>query len=179
MEEAFTVAGMIALAVKVVDVIRNARHGRNGLNSVLTQCLAWAAGIGVTSLYAQTSFAESLVFKIPNHADLTLATATWADQAVIGIAIVSIGSIVVDFKKSRDNSDSAAVPPLYVPGSDGHASEPVDGAAGLTPLEVTPEEFGRGAIPLAAAPRPRRRAAAKKRPGKKAPAKKRAPAKRR
>lgn len=99
---------IMATVAKTVDFSRYAQ-ARDG-NAILTQVLAWAAGFGVVALAAHTPWAAGLKFGEFPLADLNLAA-----QLFAGVAVGSAASVVADFKKAVDNSQSAAVPPLLGP----------------------------------------------------------------
>jgi hypothetical protein len=69
--------------------------------------VAWIAGVVAVVLYAQTAWANGIVFN-----DISLADMNFASLLVIGLGIGSVGSVVTDVIQARDNTDSAAVPPL-------------------------------------------------------------------
>ncbi len=99
---------MLATVGKVVDFVRYVRAGDR--NAIAIQILAWAAGFGVVALAAQTPWAAGLDF-----GGFTLDRLNLASQLLVGISIGSSMSLVADFKKAVDNSQSAAVPPLLGP----------------------------------------------------------------
>ena len=81
-------------------------RARNG-SAVLTQLIAWLAGIGGIALVAHTQFATDIVFG--KH---TLATLNGTSQLFLGLIATSILSTVNEVKKAIDNGDSAKTPNL-------------------------------------------------------------------
>ena len=81
-------------------------RARNG-SAVLTQLIAWAAGIAGIVLVAHTQFATDIVFG--KH---TLASLDISSQLFLGLIATSILSTVNEVKKAIDNGDSAKTPNL-------------------------------------------------------------------
>jgi hypothetical protein len=104
MEIVPTVA-LAALVWKFVDFLKYL-FARDW-NGVVTQIIAWAAGLGAVWLAAATRFGASI-----SIGDMSLAGLNGSEKVFIGLLVTSIASSVYDFKKARDNSDSATVPPL-------------------------------------------------------------------
>jgi hypothetical protein len=77
------------------------------LNGVVTQIIAWAAGILAIVLAAHTQFASQISFGTEK-----LSQMGWPTQLFIGLIATSILSTVNEVKKAIDNSDSAAKVPL-------------------------------------------------------------------
>ncbi len=99
---------ILATVGKIVDFARFARD--RDVNAIAIQLLAWAAGFGVVALAAHTPWAAGLDF-----GGYALGRLDLAAQLLVGISIGSGMSVVADFKKAVDNTQSAAVPPLVVP----------------------------------------------------------------
>lgn len=97
----------VALIWKIVDFVKyvRARH----TDAVITQAAVWAAGVLVMLLLANTDFASEVAI-----AGTQLGNLNWASLVLIGLSVGSSASVLVDAKKAVDNSDSAAVPSLYV-----------------------------------------------------------------
>ncbi len=70
------------------------------------QGAAWAAGVVVTMLAAQTSFAAG----IPTFSDLSLAVASFWDQLFIGLTVAGVAGVAWSAKKALDNRDTDASP---------------------------------------------------------------------
>lgn len=96
---------MFALIKKVLDFFKYLTN--QDWNGAITQIAVWASGIVVVWLYAQTDWAETFSF-----AGFTLASMNGASLVALGIGLGSSASVATDFIKARDNTDSAAMPPL-------------------------------------------------------------------
>lgn len=105
----------LALMVKLVDFAKFLRA--RDANAIVTQLAVWVAGVAVTLLLAASDFAAAVEI----GDGLSLAKLNAASLALIGLTISSTGSVVYDFKKAADNTDSATVPSL-VPHSGGTPS---------------------------------------------------------
>lgn len=81
-------------------------------NSVVTQLIAWAAGIAGIFLAGATQFAAGI-----NVGDMTLETLNGPSKFFLGLVATSLLSTLNEFKKAIDSTDSAATPPL-VPSAD-------------------------------------------------------------
>ncbi|GAA4607357.1 hypothetical protein GCM10023107_81050 [Actinoplanes octamycinicus] len=98
--------------------------------SVVTQLIAWAAGIGGVFLMASTSFAAGITI-----GDQSLdALSVWS-KVLIGLLATSLLSVGNEFKKAIDRSDSAAAPAWFGGRFGGGASSPPQSLAGV----ATPE----------------------------------------
>lgn len=104
-------AGLAALVLKLTDFLRLVTNLASQRSAVLTQLCAWAAGIGATFLYGASQLGN---FVIPGTT-LTIVAMNGATKVIVGLSFASVASTVVDLKQSRDNSDSAAKPPLLGP----------------------------------------------------------------
>lgn len=98
--------GLVALLVKTVDTLRFATAKQ--VNGVVTQLLAWAAGVGGVFIVAQTQWAAHI--SVGNGT--TLAHQGAFSLVAIGLSIASSGSVLKDVQAALDNSNSAALPPL-------------------------------------------------------------------
>jgi|GEM_PF-1726568 len=76
-------------------------------NGIVTQVIAWVAGIAGIVLAAHTQFASTVTF-----GSATLSRMDAATQIFLGLIATSILSTVNELKKAIDNSDSAAKAPL-------------------------------------------------------------------
>lgn len=100
---------LIALGVllwKLVDFFKFLRA--KDWNAVVTQAIVWVCGIAVVILFAHSAFGDA----IPVFNGLTLSGLGATEQAIVGLTVSSAGSVGYDFKKARDDSDSAKTPPL-------------------------------------------------------------------
>ncbi len=100
---------LAAFAKKLVDFVRQLR-GRD-TSAVLTQLLAWAAGIAVVFIGANVDVAGTI--EIANQ---TLDQLSLWSQVVLGVVVGSLGSVGKDALKALDNHQSEAAPKL-VPGT--------------------------------------------------------------
>jgi hypothetical protein len=99
------VAAMVTLIGKFVDFLKSVTN--RDLNGIVTQATAWAAGVVAVFLYANTAWADQISF-----GDRTLAQMNGASLVAVGLGASSLMSVLVDFKKARDGSDTAKTPPL-------------------------------------------------------------------
>ncbi|MBL7490830.1 hypothetical protein I6A60_24610 [Frankia sp. AgB1.9] len=103
-------------------------------NGVLTQAIAWVAGVGAIMLAARTDFASNVSFGDSSLGNMDIAT-----QIFLGLIATSILSTVNEFKKAFDNSDSAKKDPLLTargPGSD--TAGPAGSPSSVQPPPATP-----------------------------------------
>lgn len=115
-------AAMIALIIKAVDFLRYARAADT--NGVFTQLIAWAAGVGVVLLVAQTQWAAGIEI-----GDRALSTLDIWSQVFAGLTVGSGASLIKDGLKSADNNRSGAIPTLLPhsgPASRHRANSPGD-----------------------------------------------------
>jgi hypothetical protein len=97
-----------ALVTKVVDFARHVRA--KDWNAVVTQLVAWAAGVAGAFLLAASDFANGVTFD--QLGGYKLSDLNGASLTFIGMAVLSVASKLVDVQKAVDGSQSAAVPPL-------------------------------------------------------------------
>jgi hypothetical protein len=95
---------MGALIAKIVDFAKFVRAKE--WNGVVTQAASWVAGVLVVLLVAQTDFAS---FEVNN---IVLGEMNLASQVFLGLIATSVISVVYDFRKAIDPSDSARTPSL-------------------------------------------------------------------
>lgn len=96
-----------ALIWKVMDFLKAAKN--KDWNVVLTQAIAWIAGIVcVVAFAASSNFGGDITVM----GDLTLSSLSVIEQVIIGMVLSSSVSVGFDLKKALDNSDSAKTPPL-------------------------------------------------------------------
>lgn len=100
---------MLALVLKVVDFLRYAKA--RDYNGVLTQLITWVAGVVVLLLVAQTSWSAMI-----GVAGVPLGKLGFWSLVFAGLTISSGASLVNDYRKAIDNSNSAAIPTLLPPG---------------------------------------------------------------
>ena len=95
----------LALVVKIIDFVKAAKNG--DANGIVTQLTTWVAGVAVVFLLAASDFGTGI-----DVAGYTLDGLNNFSLVLLGLSISSSGSLAFDFKKSFDNTDSAAVTPL-------------------------------------------------------------------
>lgn len=95
----------LALIWKVVDLVKYAKDGDK--NGVITQLMAWLTGVGLAFLLGAADMAANW-----DIGGVILSDINAASKILLGLVWGSGASAIVDFKKARDNTDSAAVPPL-------------------------------------------------------------------
>ena len=98
-----------AFAKKLVDFVRQLR-GKD-TSAVLTQVLAWAAGIAVVFIGAHVDVASAV-----EVANVSLDQMSAWTQVVLGLVVGSLGSVGKDTLKALDRFQTEAAPKL-VPGS--------------------------------------------------------------
>lgn len=79
-------------------------------SSVVSQLLAWTAGVVVTLVVAHTDLAPAFTFGSKN-----LGQISGVSQFLVGLAAASSISIVYQFTKAVDTKQSAAVPTMRCP----------------------------------------------------------------
>lgn len=99
----------VAFAALVVQFINALRYATNrDVSGLVTIVTAWIAGVAVVMIGAHTDFAAGFSF-----GGVTLAASNFWTQLFVGLAIASAGStLLVDFRKAIDQTDSAKVPSL-------------------------------------------------------------------
>lgn len=102
--EVFSLAILAALVGKAMTVIK--AIGKDW-NMVITQVGVWVLGWLVALLAAHSTWGSELVIQ-----NVSLGNMNAADLGFLGLAIGSGISQVYDFKKARDNTDTASEPPL-------------------------------------------------------------------
>lgn len=144
--------------------------------SARTQLVVWAAGFGCAMLAAQTQWAAQIVI-----GDTPLSKMSTLDLLFVGPTIASLATLANEYKKARDNTDSAATPGLGdrdalkyapVPGQapmafHAGAADPVVRGATAHRDDFLPVDDDEQAKALAAHARPKKAAA--KRPARKRP----------
>lgn len=110
----FGVVLLAALVGKLTDFLRYIAGAVRGeptaKSSIVTQLIAWAAGIGAVLLFTATAFADGVAL-----GGVELAKANFATQMLAGLMVASFISQIVDIRKSLDSTQTAAVPRLIKP----------------------------------------------------------------
>ncbi|MEX5710274.1 hypothetical protein AB1484_18685 [Parafrankia sp. FMc6] len=106
-------------------------------NGVLTQVIAWAAGVGGIMLAAHTQFAAQVTFGGSNLGAMDTAT-----QIFLGLIATSLLTTVNELKKAIDNSDSARKAPLLQPTEHAATAPPLATAAVPADSDTPPAGSG-------------------------------------
>lgn len=102
---------LVALGSIVYTVVNFARYALGtDWPSVLSQLLAWVAGVLATIVVAHTVLADAFMFGSRNLAHIGIG-----GQILVGLAAASSISIVYQFKKAVDTQKLATVPTMPVP----------------------------------------------------------------
>jgi hypothetical protein len=103
-----SITPLVALGTLVFTFVNFLRFltARNW-SSVLTQLIAWAAGIAGVFLMRATDFAPGITF-----GDKSLDKVGFWSALLLGLLATSLLSTVNEVKKALDNNDSAKVPAL-------------------------------------------------------------------
>jgi ABC-type glucose/galactose transport system permease subunit len=103
-----SITPLVALGTLVFTFVNFLRFlAARNWSAVLTQLIAWAAGIAGVFLLKATDFASGI--KI---GDLTLDKVGFWSALLVGLLATSLLSTVNEVKKAIDNKDSAQVPAL-------------------------------------------------------------------
>lgn len=105
--EFFGVAALIAMVYAVVNFLKYVTSGH--YREALTQVVVWFAGLFCVWLFSAASATAALSI---GDTGFTLGSLDWAGRVIAGFGFGSIATGFNDYKKARDDSDSAAVPPL-------------------------------------------------------------------
>jgi hypothetical protein len=104
--EVFTAATLAALVVKFTSVLKYLSS--RAFREAATQVIPWVAGVLAVVLAAQADVSEGFIV----WGQQALGDLDFWSQVLAGIALGSGGSVVYDFKKAVDGTDSASEPPL-------------------------------------------------------------------
>lgn len=114
MEPTVTIAGligMLALVKSVVDFLRRLVNWRSDRTGVIHQALAFIGGTAIVFLYGASQLGD---FAVPGTKLLLSNMDGWT-KLIVGLSIGGTASLVTDFIKSVDASDTAKVPPILGP----------------------------------------------------------------
>lgn len=100
---------LLAFAALLVALINFGRYlsGRDW-NAAMTQLTAWLAGVVVMILASETDWASGI-----DVAGVPLGSLNTASLILLGFTVASTGSVIVEFKKAIDTTDSAKKPDLF------------------------------------------------------------------
>lgn len=107
-----TVALFASLIWQVIDWLREVTNLKANRSSVVTQLLAWIAGIALIAVAAHAAVTETLV--LPGLAQ-PLGDLDAGSTVLVGLLAASLASSAVDVKQAIDTSDSSKKPPLIAP----------------------------------------------------------------
>lgn len=107
--EAITLIALVALMKKVVDTFKFVTN--RDVNSIVTQFVTWVTGIFLVWLATTADITQGLAIFGATFGDLNGGSIILG-----GMIFSSAASVAYDFQAARDNSDSAATPPL-LPGT--------------------------------------------------------------
>jgi hypothetical protein len=96
----------LAFAWKLVDWTKQIRV--KDINAVVTQAAVWVAGVFVVFLLAQSDFGHAIRIA----GGIPLDQLNFWSLLLVGLTVGSSASVGYDFRRSFDNSDSAAQPSL-------------------------------------------------------------------
>lgn len=96
-------------ANKIVSTIKNLMHSTTR-GAAVTQFLVWVVAIIIICVAAEAELTET--FQLPGLSE-PLGELDFASLALIGLMAGSTGSVIYDFKKSFDGTDSSAEPSLF------------------------------------------------------------------
>lgn len=109
MEQAFLFLGLAFMANKLVSTLKQATSSATR-GSALTQLVVWAIAIGLTLAMSEAELTETYV--LPGTAQPLGDFDIWS-LVLVGLMAGSTGSVLFDFRKAFDSSDSAAEPDLF------------------------------------------------------------------
>jgi hypothetical protein len=89
---------LVALVKKIVDFGKSVTNG--DANAIVTQLVAWTAGVLAVVLFAKTDFAASVSF-----GDWNLAAMNFWTQLTVGLTIASSAGVVTDTLQAVNPAD--------------------------------------------------------------------------
>lgn len=99
-------AAMGALVFTLINFLKMVTNKQ--WSPVVTQLISWGAGVLVVVLFAQTDWADTVMF-----GDRALSSLNGSSQFVLGLMAASIFGVVKEVTAAIDNTDSAAKPHLF------------------------------------------------------------------
>lgn len=103
------VIGLVALANKLTDFLKLLTNYATHKTSVITQVIAWGAATGSVFLYSASDFGGGISIE-----DIALNDMSTATKIILGLGIGSAASVLKDFTKAVDTSDSARILSLNI-----------------------------------------------------------------
>lgn len=110
MEPLLLLLGLAFAANKIVTVIKYLASSNK--NAAITQLVVWAVGFVILLLAGNATVTEDLV--VPGLSE-PLGDLDFGSFLIVALITGSSGSVVYDFKKAIDRTDSAAEPNLLAP----------------------------------------------------------------
>lgn len=105
------IVGLLATSKKFIDFLRFVMNLPATKSEVLTQLCSWGGGTIAVFLYGASQLGD---FEIPGTG-LTVSNMNGWTKLLVGVSIGSGASLITDWIKARDDTDSAKVPPLLPP----------------------------------------------------------------
>jgi hypothetical protein len=109
--EILGLASLIALGMRFVSFCKFVRA--KDWNSAFTQAATW--GVGVALMFLASAADVTATIPVPGLANTVIGDVNSASKILLGFMLLSAGSVVYEFKKALDRSDSAAEPALVAP----------------------------------------------------------------
>jgi hypothetical protein len=109
MEHALIFLGLAFMANKVVSTFKNLTTAASR-GAAYTQLVVWAVAIALTFAASEAELTEAYV--LPGTTQPLGAFDGWS-LLLVGLMAGSTGSVLWDFRKAFDNTDSAAEPSLF------------------------------------------------------------------
>lgn len=103
--EAISLVALVALMQKIVDTFKYITN--KNINAFVTQFTAWLVGIVTVWLSTKADITENIEIFGQSFGSLNFGSIVLG-----GMIFSSAASVVYDLKTSRDNTDSAKMPPL-------------------------------------------------------------------
>lgn len=113
-----SLAALLALTWKFIDFLKLLANLPGSKNGVITQLASWAAAVGAVFLYGASQVGSRVIVD-----ELSVDQMDTPTKILVGLAIGSAASAVVDWKKATDNSDTAVIPPLVPFPPEGEGSD--------------------------------------------------------
>jgi hypothetical protein len=101
---------LTAMIKKIVDTLKYTVSG--DLNAVVTQIVAWAAGVALAFVAANSDWGDTIMVNGQSLASLN----GWS-LAFVGVNLASLAGFGWDTLKAIDHTNSATVPTLLAPHS--------------------------------------------------------------
>ena len=103
------IVGFLTLATLVIKIVGVIKAIGKDTTYVATMAVTWEVGIAVLFLAAEAEVTEHLV---PPGFSVALGVMDVASVILAGLILGSTGAFAYDYKKARDNTDSASEPSI-------------------------------------------------------------------